>query len=104
MNNIDGIHVAKEIRKHDKTAVIVFVTAFLSYATEGYKVDAFRYIIKNDVSLEISMIECLDAIKERFIDKTTSMLFVFRKFEKEIEIQDILYIESRLRLLYLLHN
>jgi len=100
MNNVDGIDVAKEIRKHDTAAVIVFVTAFLSYSTEGYKVDAFRYIIKNDMSLKVSMIECLDAIKERFIDKASSQLFMFRKFEKEINIQDILYIESKLHLLH----
>ena len=96
MNIVDGIDVAREIRKYDKSVVIVFVTAFISYSTEGYKVDAFRYIIKNDKSLKSSMLECLNAIKDRYMEKPSTQTFTFRKFEKEVNIDDIIYIESKL--------
>ena len=46
MEEIDGIETAKEIRKITKDVFIVFVTAFITYALEGYKVDAVRYLIK----------------------------------------------------------
>ena len=51
MEEIDGIETAKEIRKITKDVFIVFVTAFITYALEGYKVDAVRYLIKDHESL-----------------------------------------------------
>ena len=50
MEEIDGIETAKEIRKITKDVFIVFVTAFITYALEGYKVDAVRYLIKDHES------------------------------------------------------
>lgn len=51
MEEIDGIETAKEIRKITKM-FYCFVTAFITYALEGYKVDAVRYLIKDHESLE----------------------------------------------------
>lgn len=38
MNEVDGIMTAKKIREVSKEAFIVFVTAFVNYTIEGYKV------------------------------------------------------------------
>jgi len=96
MIDVDGIEIAKKIRKYYQTSVIVFITAYISYSTEGYKVDAFRYILKDERSLKISLLECLNAIIERFIKKPRTQTFAFRKFEMEVNIDDIIYIESKL--------
>lgn len=48
MGEIDGIETAKCIRSFNNKVYLVFVTAFIIYSTEGYKVDASRYILKND--------------------------------------------------------
>lgn len=46
MQGMSGYDAALEIRKYNKDAFIVFVTAYLDYSTEGYKVGAIRYLIK----------------------------------------------------------
>ena len=43
---IDGMTVAKEIRKNDQNVAIVFVTNLGNYAIEGYQVDAIDFILK----------------------------------------------------------
>lgn len=46
MKTIGGIEVAKHIRRLDDEVPILIVTATVDYAVEGYKVGAFRYIVK----------------------------------------------------------
>lgn len=58
--NMDGIQTVMQIRKFHSDTYIVFVTAFISYALEGYKVNAIRYIMKD--TLEIAIPECMDAV------------------------------------------
>lgn len=65
MAKMDGIKLAKRIREYDNNVYIVFVTAFIDYSLEGYKVDAIRYILKDSESLEKSMYECLNTITDR---------------------------------------
>ena len=60
MNEMDGIETAMRIRRFYSSTYIIFVTAFIDYALEGYKVNAVRYIMKN--TLEISVRESMDAV------------------------------------------
>lgn len=39
MQGIDGIQTAKRIREQSTSTIIVFVTAYVSYALEGYSVE-----------------------------------------------------------------
>ena len=96
MEEIDGIETAKEIRKITKDAYIVFVTAFVTYALEGYKVDAVRYLLKDDECLEKAINECLETILYKMNYDKNKMLFEFQEGKKEIYLEDILYIESNL--------
>ena len=52
----------KKIREYSSEIYIVFVTAYINYSLEGYKVDAIRYLLKNNTNLEASISECMDAI------------------------------------------
>ena len=74
MNELDGLETAKKIRECGSRAYIVFVTAFVTYALEGYKVDAIRYLLKESDSLEPSIEECLDSIIQK-------MNYNFRSYE-----------------------
>ena len=49
----NGIDIARRIRTYNQDAVIVFITNYLEYAPEGYEVQAFRYILKNELSKKI---------------------------------------------------
>ena len=46
MSKIDGLQLARMIRKEDKLIFFVFTTALKKYAPKGYEVSAFRYLIK----------------------------------------------------------
>lgn len=96
MEEIDGIETAKEIRKMTNDVYIVFVTAFINYALEGYKVDAVRYLLKDDECLEKAINECLDTILQKMDYEEHKMVFEFQEGKKGIYLEDIIYIESNL--------
>lgn len=94
MSELDGIQTARRIREVSEDMFIVFVTAFISYSLDGYKVGAIRYLLKDESGLKDSLEECLSTI----IGK---MNYFRRRFEflsgvKEVLIDKILYIESNL--------
>ena len=96
MDQMDGIDVARKIREKSKDIFIVFVTAYIDYTIEGYKVDAFRYILKNNNMLEGSVVECLDAIKERMAYEVEQIEFDFSEGKKTVSLERILFVESNL--------
>lgn len=46
MGNMDGVTLAKRIRKDNDTVQIVFITGFADYISEGYEVSALHYLMK----------------------------------------------------------
>ena len=46
MGQIDGITLAKTIRKENEAVQIVFITGYSDYISEGYEVSALHYLIK----------------------------------------------------------
>lgn len=61
MEDMDGLAAARWLRDHDTKAVIVFLSGYPEYSLEGYKVEAHRFLLKNDENLESSLAECLDS-------------------------------------------
>ena len=96
MDQMDGIDVARKIREKSKDIFIVFVTAYIDYTIEGYKVDAFRYILKNNNMLEGSVKECLDSIRERMAYEVEQKEFDFSEGKKTVSLERILFVESNL--------
>lgn len=96
MEELDGIETAKKIRECGSQAYIVYVTAFVTYALEGYKVDAIRYLLKESDTLEPSIEECLDSIIHRMNYKENRENFAFLEGERILSPDEIVYIESNL--------
>ena len=46
MGAMDGVSLAKDIRKKNKTVQIVFITGYSEYISEGYEVAALHYLMK----------------------------------------------------------
>lgn len=74
----------------------MFVTAYITYALEGYKVGAVRYLLKEEGSLESALKECLDTITECMNEEEAVYEFEFQNGKKSIPTDAILYVESRL--------
>lgn len=94
MNEINGLEVAGKLRKINKEIFIIFVTAFIHYSLEGYKVDAIRYLLKTDKKLELSVFESLNAVFEKMNYRPCIKKFCFQEGNKNIALQKIVYIES----------
>lgn len=46
MPDITGMHIANEIREHNETSAIIFLTSSPEYAVESYNVRALNYLLK----------------------------------------------------------
>ena len=46
MGAIDGVTMAKELRKSNDTVQIIFITGYSDYISEGYEVAALHYLMK----------------------------------------------------------
>ncbi|MCH9275708.1 LytTR family DNA-binding domain-containing protein [Bifidobacterium amazonense] len=46
MGAMDGVELAKTIRRSSKTVQIVFITGYSDYIAEGYDVEALNYLMK----------------------------------------------------------
>ena len=96
MDDMDGMETAKYLRKLCKETYVVFVTAYIKYTLEGYKVDAIRYLLKNISGFEISVEESLNAILEKMNYNNRIQNFHFKEGAKKLNPDKIIYIESRL--------
>lgn len=100
MKGIDGLTVAKILRKQSKETFIIFVTSNSDYALDGYKVDAIRYLLKADVNFEQSVYEGLNAVSQKMKYKPCIKKFCFLEGNKNIVLEKVLYIESKLHKLF----
>lgn len=100
MEQMDGLVTAAQIREVKSDLSIVFVTSYISYALEGYKVNAFRYILKNPDRLDEMLLESLEAFLKEWSKKQKTMVFDFVEGKRTITLVDVVYIESDLHRLY----
>lgn len=91
MDELDGIQTAERIRSFHSDTYIVFVTAFIDYALEGYKVNAVRYLMKD--RLEGALEECMEAVLQKM--QVAQVAFTFLEGEKKLYTDNIIYVESR---------
>lgn len=90
---IDGVEVAKKLRKLNTTSVLIFITNMVQYAVAGYEVEAMAFVVKPvkyaDFKLKISKaIEKCNAQQKDTITLTSDYNY------KRVAVRDIVYIES----------
>lgn len=91
MEALNGIETARQIRSFHSDTNIIFVTAFIDYALEGYKVDAVRYLMKD--TLDGALAECMDAVLRKM--RMAQVEFAFTDSVRKLYTDNILYVESR---------
>ena len=99
MSETDGIATAQKIRESGLDIFIVFVTAYFKYSLEGYKVDAIRYILKNNVNFKENIYECMDTILEKMNSGALKKTFRFNELKKTIMLNKLVYVESKKHIL-----
>ena len=88
----NGIDVAMDLKRKSPESILLFVTSYLDFAVCGYKVEAFRYILKNEIRSGIN--EALGASLKKIEEHKKAILFKFVEGERCIELKQIKYIES----------
>ena len=94
MKNMNGMELAKTLRRRGCDAVIIFITGVPDYAIEGYEVGAVRYILK-PVKAEVLNGLLANVWKER--QKKADDYFVLGQGSdlEKISFDKIIYIEAR---------
>lgn len=102
MPTINGIEVAKLLRKKYSDVLIIFVTGFVQYARDGYYVDAFRYLLKDSLADELPT--CLKDIQEKLYESQESILIQTLEYTTQVHLREILYFEGTSRRHVILHT
>lgn len=92
MPDISGFNIAKKIKECNDSAFLVFITAFMDYVLEGYKMEALRFILKD--MMEDMLPECIGTIVRKLKIQTQRVKYDFLEGRKEIFINKIFFIES----------
>ena len=92
MPKIDGISLAKELRKLHKDVPIVFLTSHIEYALEGYEVNALRYLTK-PVSIP-KLREVLSCVWQRM--QKQRILWVKTELgDQKLPVREIVFMEAQ---------
>lgn len=88
----NGIDTAAEIKKLLPQCAFIFVSAHIEYATQGYYVNAIRYVLKSH--LEAVLPNCLDALLERMKPQAGEMILLVEGKDVRRKLSDIIYFEG----------
>lgn len=94
--DMNGLELARQIRKRSIDTTIIFVTAYDAYVYESFEVNAFRYILKseNDGIDEKNITKAMKSFLEtRNSDDRYINVPIARK-ENIVKLDKIVYIES----------
>lgn len=92
MKNMNGIELAKRIRKDNNRAEIIFITSHFEFVGEGYEVDALHYLIK-PISAE-KLTQVLTKAAEKILVEPPSVVISCEGETVKLYESDILYVES----------
>ncbi len=94
MRQMNGMELARTIRKKDKKLPIAFLTADKTFAIEGYEVRAVRYLTKPVTAEKLdSLLDELRTEQERSFEETSCMTIGENGVTKRIAEEDICYVE-----------
>ncbi len=88
MGRMDGVTMAKQVRKDNVTVQIVFITGYSDYIAEGYEVEALHYLMK-PVKKE-KLFKVLDRAAEKLLQNEKAL-----NLELSGEMERILFYEIR---------
>ncbi len=92
MKNMNGIELAKRIRKNNNRVEIIFITSHFEFVGEGYEVDALHYLSK-PISAD-KLLQVLTKAAEKLSSEPSSVVIVCDGETVKLYESEILYAES----------
>ncbi len=93
MKKLDGMELARIIRKEYQEPILVFTTGVKELAPKGYEVSAFRYLVKPLKEKEVS--EILSTSCAALNERVSDAILIHKEGEiRRLQRGSILYVES----------
>lgn len=99
MERVNGINAARQIRRMDRSALLIYVSGYDQYLKELFEVEPFRFLSK-PVDKEKFRKYFRDACI-RIGETETYYRFSFNKKIGKVAVRDIVYFESRNRVVHI---
>jgi len=91
MSGQNGVELAREIRTSDEKIIIVFITGFMDYISEGYDVSALHYLMKP--VKDDKLFEVLNKALKNLTQKNKSLIVMVDGETHQIPLYKICYLE-----------
>lgn len=99
MGDISGLDVARDIREKNKDAIIFFITSYINYVPDSFRLGAFQFLVKpiNDADFKKDFERALNTLRSMHKQYRVK----WRDVNHVIEYNDIFYIEAYNRHLFI---
>lgn len=97
LETMTGIALGRRLKQQNPELVLVYISAYLEFAPEGYTVRAFRYLLKRD--MERMLPGCLDAVLAEHSRECRTLPIRQGRCETEVPLDQIYYLESEGRVI-----
>lgn len=95
LKTTDGIALGRKLRQIAPDIMLVYISAYLEFAPQGYTVNAYRYLLKRDIAAQLP--SCLEDIFSGMSDPRKTLEVHHNRTTSEIPLDQIYYLESDLR-------
>lgn len=95
MGKINGISLARRMRKQHSNLILVFITNYVQYSLDGYEVHALRYLLKSQ--LDEKLLPCLNAVMVAYRKDRNLVRFSSNNIEIDILPSHMVFAETKER-------
>lgn len=92
MEDENGLQVAEKIRKENQTVELIFLTALLQYAVDGYRYRAYRFLVK-PITYKDFLFQLKELIIQLISHENHTITIRSGVLEQTINIYHIMYVE-----------
>ena len=103
--DMDGLEVAKQIRRRFSDPIIIYITYYIDYSIEAYEVNTYRYILKAKLEdkLPRAYLSMREALKKR---KKYDRFYMIEHYGRQEKIfyRDIYYLKKDRKYVVIVHK
>ncbi len=103
--DMDGLEVAKQIRRRSSDSILIYITHYVDYCIEGYEVNAYRYILKTKLeeNLRRAYLSMKEALRKK---KKCDRFYIVEHYgqQERILYRDIYYLKKDRKYVVIVHK
>lgn len=95
MRPVNGIELGRQLHRRNPSLLLVYVSAYLEFAPEGYTVQAFRYLLKRDMEKALPL--CMEELVRQLAPRDAVLCVRTKDGPCRLPYREIYYLQSDLR-------